>query len=532
MDDLSSLSQHDHGLLEHVLSTTDGSVASEVQSNHALEEARLQALYHLRLLDTAREPEFDDLVTLAATICGSAAGLVTLVDRDRQWVKAASGVDLVETPREIAFCHHTIQRSGMLMVEDAWLDPRFANNPLTQCDEGWRFYAGVSVADPGGYRMGALCVLDHLPRTLSPDQQRALNILATQVNTRFALRAQRQQLEAALRAAEEASARSAMLERRFQKFMDSGPFLAYMKDQQGRLVYYNERVAQQFRASRLELLGKTDDELCPAHLVEVYRKNDSDVFTRGELVVATEEVPQPDGRTSVWRAYKFPCSDVDGAPLLGGISLEITDEVQHAAELRRYQAELETANQRLSKMALFDPLTGLANRRAADEALSLAFQQARDCGDALSVLVVDIDDFKQHNDQFGHAHGDEVLRRVANSLRNTLRASDLIARYGGDEFMVVLPNTTAVEAESLALRMLEAVRGLVWDAEPISVSIGTNSVNPSTRDPAHLIGRGDEALYAAKRNGRNRMVSSAGAAHLTREPQVCSGEVSSAPCAA
>ena len=153
-----------------------------------VESERLAALARYDVLDTPRERELDDIVAIAAQICGVPTALITLIDDKRQWFKAAIGIDLSETPREIAFCDHAIDEVGMMIVEDATRDPRFLDNPLVTGDPHVRFYAGAQLVTPDGLPLGTLCVLDAEPRQLSDDQKRALEALGRQVMSHFELR--------------------------------------------------------------------------------------------------------------------------------------------------------------------------------------------------------------------------------------------------------------------------------------------------------------------------------------------------------
>jgi PAS domain S-box-containing protein len=149
---------------------------------------RLAALDGYAIMDTAPEPEFDDLVRVAAQVCGAPIALVSLVDSERQWFKAALGIEARQTPRDIAFCAHAIQHRGVFLVEDATKDARFAGNPLVTGETGLRFYAGEPLETPEGLPLGTLCVLDTEPRSLTADQQFALKTLARQVASQLELR--------------------------------------------------------------------------------------------------------------------------------------------------------------------------------------------------------------------------------------------------------------------------------------------------------------------------------------------------------
>lgn len=145
------------------------------------EAGRIEALLQYRILDTQSEQEFDDITRLASFICGTPMAVMTLVDTDRQWFKSKVGLEASETPRSIGFCNHAIQQADPMIIPDATLDPRFVDNPLVTSDPNIRFYAGIPLINDEGYGLGALCVLDDIPRQLAPQQIEALNILGRQV---------------------------------------------------------------------------------------------------------------------------------------------------------------------------------------------------------------------------------------------------------------------------------------------------------------------------------------------------------------
>lgn len=142
------------------------------------ESERIAALQAARLLDTPAEASFDELTALAADLCDAPIALVSLVDADRQWFKSCRGLDASETPREQSFCAHAILGEGVFEVNDASLDPRFADNPLVTGEPGIRFYAGVPVSAPDGHPIGTLCVIGRQPRTLDQRQRDQLSRLA------------------------------------------------------------------------------------------------------------------------------------------------------------------------------------------------------------------------------------------------------------------------------------------------------------------------------------------------------------------
>ena len=196
----------------------------------ANERERLEALRRYRILDTLPEPDFDDLASLAARICGTPTALITLVDADRQWFKAKVGLDATQTPRDVAFCAHAILHSDLLVVPDATADQRFATNPFVTGPPHIRFYAGAPLMSPDGHALGTLCVIDQVPRQLTPEQAEALRALSRQVVAELELRRTRADLQSALIASEEFNTR----------LIESSQDCIKVLDLEGRLLSMNE----------------------------------------------------------------------------------------------------------------------------------------------------------------------------------------------------------------------------------------------------------------------------------------------------
>lgn len=134
-----------------------------------LEQERVDFLHGLGILDTPPDARIDALTRAAADYFKVPAALVTLIDSDSQWIKSSTSVTDFQGPREIAFCHHTIMRLRLLVVENALTDPRFRDNPVVRNPPHIRFYAGAPLVVGGRYRIGSFCLLDDIPRTLDTD---------------------------------------------------------------------------------------------------------------------------------------------------------------------------------------------------------------------------------------------------------------------------------------------------------------------------------------------------------------------------
>lgn len=183
----------------------------------------------------------------------------------------------------------------------------------------------------------------------------------------------------------------------------------------------------------------------------------------------------------------------------------IARTVASQLELRRVSHELSIANDHLRTLSFIDPLTGVANRRALDARLVEEMARAARHDAPLSMLMFDIDYFKSYNDEFGHVLGDDVLLCFAELLRMDIRQTDLVARFGGEEFVVLLPETTEEGARILAERYRARVESTNFPGKKITTSIGLAVWQPRFERPEQFIDAADQALYAAKRGGRNRV---------------------------
>jgi diguanylate cyclase len=192
-------------------------------------------------------------------------------------------------------------------------------------------------------------------------------------------------------------------------------------------------------------------------------------------------------------------------------------DTNKALEERLNSSKSEVSNLQQSLEAiraesLTDPLTALGNRKYFDRALVAAIQAASKASEPLSLLMLDIDHFKSFNDNYGHLTGDQVLRLVGQSLKQTIKGQDITARYGGEEFAVVLPNTPLRQALTVADHLRRAVMSKELKKKStgeilgrVTISIGVSMLQNGD-DMDSLIGRADACLYAAKRNGRNRVI--------------------------
>lgn len=154
------------------------------------EQERLEELKSLNILDSEPDPEFDRFTRLAAYVMHAPVSVMSLIDEDRQWFKSCFGFDATETPRDLAFCAHTIMSDEVMIVPDATKDPRFRDNPLVSGEPHIRFYAGAPIITENGFRLGSVCVVDFEPHDDIGDQDiQALRDLADLASEAITLRA-------------------------------------------------------------------------------------------------------------------------------------------------------------------------------------------------------------------------------------------------------------------------------------------------------------------------------------------------------
>jgi len=220
-------------------------------------------------------------------------------------------------------------------------------------------------------------------------------------------------------------------------------------------------------------------------------------------------------RRALERGQRFEAKAVnyrkDGSPFL--LEWRVAPVFDDAGDIRYYVAiqrdvtDYERRLNMLRRQAEVDPLTGAWNRREVERLLEVEMERAERQGTPLSVLLLDIDSFKPINDEHGHPTGDEVLRRLTQTIGGRLRNSDHLGRWGGDEFLVVLPFTDGEHAQRAAESLRETVAGTIFAEDvALTVSIGVTGHEPGDA-PADLVARTDRALYAAKGAGRDAVAS-------------------------
>ncbi|GGE63731.1 hypothetical protein GCM10011533_15180 [Streptosporangium jomthongense] len=503
------------------------------------EKRRLAALTRLGLLDTPPEERFERLTRIARQHYQVKTALFTLLDHDRQWFKSRQGLDISETPRSVAFCDHAIRQDQIFVVEDAAVDPRFRNNPFVRDAPYIRFYAGMPVREPSGFRVGTLCIIDDNPRQFSEKDLDVLRTLATMV--------------------EEELERSYSDSDKSEYVPVSHLNRAIHHAQSIFLTSDNERSA--FEQLLSDLLALTDSKF--GLIGEILHKDNGapflkvgaitniawspetqalyqDVERRGMEFDRLDNVlglPLVTGETVISNNLDVdsrrgglppghpPINTYIGIPVYsGGVQLgliglanraegynqKLADELAplsqalgNLIERKRLYEEKRTHEKNIELAANYDALTGLPNRQRLTELFEQELYEANKRDGVVSVCFIDLDGFKAINDEHGHAVGDAVLRSVATKLQATVRSHDIVARLGGDEFVAILRD---VDDERVYARLLEAIRQPINFRHyvlQVSGSMGVTVYPEDDADSDLLLRHADQAMYAAKETGSN-----------------------------
>ena len=266
-------------------------------------------------------------------------------------------------------------------------------------------------------------------------------------------------------------------------------------------------------AGNLIRTEQVSDVSCPYYNIQ-------QTFQTAEVRLHHCGIELPNGQTQYLYSICAPVIEDGRVTYVVEVIRDITESVRTERELEERSAELIAVNTALSKVAITDCLTKVYNRRCFDDILTTEIKRYNRNKDAvLTLMMIDIDHFKQLNDRYGHLAGDAVLREIASLLREEMRGTDSIARFGGDEFVVVMGGTdlegAARKAEALR-RKVEQTKFSGADT-PIQMTVSIGVAIYASGSPSGLIGDADQALYQAKQTGRNRVVASSSGREATEE---------------
>lgn len=445
------------------------------------EQARLAALYEHGLDDEGLIASLDPIVQMAARMFDMPVAAVNMIGSDHVFFAASVGLGETDMRRDVSFCGHAINQIDIMVVPDATQDERFHDNPLVTGDTKVRFYAGVPLRSPGGLALGALCVLDNKPHfNFTDEDQRRLLELARIVSDRLELR----RIETS----------SNRHRPSFEKYAGNSTTPIVWFDADLKMIAWNAAAALSHGYDMQEGLGMGVDKL----MLERDRHILQEAIAKA---IAEDTVGHLDTFSEIFGLRK------DGTKFLLGFSLFAWKE----SGKMRFEASLkDITEQRMEEAELrlranVDLLTGLANRarfyRVVEDTLTMPKPAA--------VFMVDLDGFKDVNDTLGHTLGDAVLKHVAAQMAHLVTAPGVVARIGGDEFAIIVPNmTTAEVAMHLAEKIIHHIaQPILIDEHEIRVaaSCGVALAPLHAQEALELVSDADLALFKAKLSGRGRV---------------------------
>lgn len=457
------------------------------------EQVRLAAVRALELLDTPNDPSFDAIVALVAQHFACPIGLVTLVDHDRQWFKARCGLQTLETSRDVSFCSYTIQSSNLLVVEDVTQDVRFQHNPLVTGAPHIRFYAGYPLSIDGRNRIGSLCIIDAKPRGFDAAARAALIRFGALVEDLVRLHANELALKAAARKQKRENRELETKNRLLLQIERMAAIGAWSLDLETQRASWSNEI---FRLHDLPVgVPPTLDEALAFYSGESRRIVENHLFNAMETGNPFEFVADFTTATGRKRRVRSvgQTETIDGVPArLVGVLQDIT--ASHEAQERLWHA------------ANLDYLTGLANRAFFEKSLIANLADAEAAHSTVTLLLIDLDGFKEINDTRGHQGGDDVLKAVADLLRERAPSNCTVARLGGDEFAVIVPVAgPRSRHRAIARTVLNALKQpflAMGESIVVSATVGVASYPEDASHWKDLLRCADIALYNGKRRER------------------------------
>ncbi len=440
------------------------------------EAARLDALSQYLLLDAAPKDALERLTMLAARLFRVPVVFVSLIDAQRQFFISRYGLSISGTTRNMAFCDHTLAQGEIFCVPDALADPRFCDNPLVNGYPHIRFYAGIPLSTPDGHHIGTVCLSDTQPRPplTEADRQHLVDIAALVMD-----RMEMHRLELLRHVSQQ----------RLQAISSTSPDAIICTDLRRGITFWNPAASTLFGYEAKEMIGQFVAQLIPERCQTDYR-TELDRLTSDEAAISQPRTMQIWGLRRDGQEFPAEVSfsgwREDGDRLVGMIIRDVT--ARHESEAR------------LCELASLDMLTRLANRGAFMQQLA----QLTEAGVPYTLLMTDLDGFKEVNDTLGHAAGDALLCYVAGQIRAECTDAVMAARLGGDEFVILLPGSSK-EAVATAERLIAALQTpFRYHGSPVVVgaSTGIASYPEHGRDPSAMMSAADLALYRAKASGK------------------------------
>ena len=503
-------------------------IVSSHEGRALLDPERLRALARAELLDTEPQTEYDRWTALTKRVVAAPMSVFTLVDDRREYVKSLSGGPGGATagrsgPLSHSLCREVVVRGEPLVIADAASDPVFRRH-LAVLASGVGAYVGVPVRDGDGHVLGALCAVDTEPRRWSAEDLESLRDLAAGIELQLARTAalrevlRLQHLLACEQSVHELIVAGAPLSETLDALVEGVESQAdgmrgsvLLCDPSGRRLHHasspNLPAAYGRAIDGVEIGSNVGSCGTAAHTGEEVIVED---IATDERWAGFEDLAAEHGLAACW---SVPIRSGDGvvgtfafydtvprSPTSGELSL-----IRHASRLAGIAVERHRDQERLVALAERDALTGLANRNLLLRRMRQMLSESVRGGPALAVLFCDLNRFKLINDSLGHAAGDLVLATTARRLVSCTGPDDVVARLGGDQFVILAAGLDAYQARGMAGRVRRLLSQPIVDPvtggeHRITASIGV-ALDPGVADADDLIRHADAAMFAAKSCG-------------------------------
>ncbi len=489
------------------------------------ESERLNALRRLKLLDSAPAESFDTVTRLASVAMRLPIVLVSLVDAERQWFKSRVGLEVTETPRKVSFCAYAVFERQPFIIRDATQDARFAANPLVTGPPFIRSYLGIPLYTRDRYPIGTLCGIDRQPREFGAVEIDTMSDFARIVEVFLHARELSAKTEGVLQYAMER-------ERLFRETFEQAAVGIVHVSLNGAVLRINQRACDMLGYSHAELHAAhsfveiTHPDDAPANIEEFKRTLAGEIdsyrlelrFRRKDGVHFWAQLSVALKRTAKGRPdYAIVViEDISERKQAQAELVQARDSLQEqvalqTCKLQESNAALLESNARLAADSVTDYLTGLPNRRIFSTRSEAAAREFRASNACYGLILMDLDDFKRINDEFGHDTGDEVLRAMGEILAGEMREpTDLAARLGGEEFAVLCQGelneeTLSNVAERIRAQIHKACFETAKGMLRFTASFGLALSQAGDASWKTIYGRADAALYEAKASGKDRV---------------------------
>jgi len=436
-----------------------------------------------------------------------------------RWETADSGESALKLLRD---------RYYPVVISD-WIMPKLDGIQLCKAVRAlggpYTYYMVAAMRNNQTHRLLALDagVDDVLPKPIDKDD------LASRINHARRVIALEASVAAAHRIATETQTRLSDAQKllmtatqRFEELFDGLPIACFTFDHEFRIREWNRESEDLFQTQPFMAVDRQVWDVFRSKSKKPWARNHLEGVLQGEVLHGVEwAIKRPDGRTCHMVVNIFPLRGLDGAvrgAICANVDITLRKEAMQqseasmrrlneiAMELERERLKLQDANKQLEHLAVTDALTGLRNRRAFQALFEEEFAKHLRTENPLSLIILDVDRFKNLNDKYGHTAGDHVLRILAEVLQRSSNVGEYPARYGGEEFVIVLPNVGAEHAFERAEAYRLALESEDFKYSAVTASFGVATASGRLTDAKKLIDQADEALYEAKRQGRNRSI--------------------------